>query len=79
MEEAKNPEAVAVNAELNLVIWTALAHLPEELRTTLILQVWEGLKYREIAEILDVPISTIKWRRYEAIRRLRQELKEYAL
>jgi RNA polymerase sigma-70 factor (ECF subfamily) len=79
VEEAKSPEALAVNADLNLAIGSAVALLPEELRTTLILQVWEGLKYREIADILDVPISTIKWRRYEAIRRLRQELKEYAL
>jgi RNA polymerase sigma-70 factor, ECF subfamily len=78
-EEAKSPEELAVEAEVNGAIWSALQRLPEELRTTLILQLWEGLKYREIAAILDVPISTVKWRRHEAIRRLREELKDYAL
>jgi RNA polymerase sigma-70 factor (ECF subfamily) len=78
-EDAKGPEELAVEAEVNLAISSALERLPEELRTTLILQVWEGLKYREIASILDIPISTVKWRRHEAIRRLREELKDYAL
>jgi RNA polymerase sigma-70 factor, ECF subfamily len=78
-DDAKSPEELAVEAEVNMAISSALERLPEELRTTLILQVWEGLKYREIATILDVPISTVKWRRHEAIRRLREELQEYAL
>jgi RNA polymerase sigma-70 factor (ECF subfamily) len=79
VEEAKSPEELAVEAEVNGAIWAALQRLPEELRTTLILQLWEGLKYREIAGILDIPISTVKWRRHEAIRRLREELRDYAL
>jgi RNA polymerase sigma-70 factor (ECF subfamily) len=78
-DEAKGPEHVAIAAELRRAVWTALERLPEELRTTLILQVYEDLKYREIASILDVPISTVKYRRHEAMLRLRQELEDYAL
>jgi RNA polymerase sigma-70 factor, ECF subfamily len=75
----KSPEERAVEAERNLAIGAALARLPEALRTTLVLQLWEGMKYREIASILEVPISTVRWRRHEAIRRLREELRDHAL
>lgn len=78
-DETAGPEAAALQAELRPVVWAALERLPEELRTTLILQIYEGLKYREIAEVLDIPIGTVKSRLNSAMQRLREELKEYAL
>jgi RNA polymerase sigma-70 factor (ECF subfamily) len=78
-DKTRGPEETAITADLRRAVWAALERLPEELRTTLILQVYEGLKYREIASILDVPISTVKYRRHEAMLRLRQELEDYAL
>jgi RNA polymerase sigma-70 factor (ECF subfamily) len=77
--EARRFEEIVLGSDLRLAVWSALERLPEELRTTLILQVYEGLKYREIASILKVPLSTVKYRRHEAMLRLREELKEYAL
>ena len=49
----------------------ALSTLSEEMRTPLILHDVEGLEYREIAEILDVPIGTIMSRIFRARQRMR--------
>ncbi len=35
------------------------------------------MKYREIAQIMQVPLGTVKSRRYHALQRLREELKGY--
>lgn len=52
----------------------ALATLPEELRITLVLHDVEGLEYREIATVLDVPIGTVMSRIFRARQRLRPVL-----
>jgi RNA polymerase sigma-70 factor, ECF subfamily len=52
----------------------AIDALPEELRTPLLLHVWEGMKYREIAELLDVPQGTVMSRLNTARKRLRERL-----
>ena len=49
----------------------ALSTLSEEMRIPLILHDVEGLEYREIAEILDVPIGTIMSRIFRARQRMR--------
>ena len=54
------------------LLQAALNRLSTEHRTVLVLKDIEGLKYEEIAEILDVPIGTIRSR----IHRARLELKE---
>lgn len=73
------PEASAVAAELAPVVRAALDRLPEDLRTPLLLQVYEGLKYREIAAVLEIPVGTVMSRLYSARQRLREELKDYVL
>ncbi len=78
-QTAHSPEHAALRAEMRPVVWAALDRLPDDLRATLILQVYEGLKYREIAELLDIPIGTVKSRLNNAMQRLREELKDYAL
>ena len=49
----------------------ALAALPEELRLAVTLRDIQGLEYREIAEVLDVPIGTVESRIFRARQRLR--------
>lgn len=58
------------------IVRAALLRLPEELSTPLILQVYEGLKYREIAQVLEIPIGTVMSRLHAARKRLREELKD---
>ncbi len=78
-DEAQGPEQAALKADLSPVVCAALERLPDDLRITLILQVYEELKYREIAVILDIPIGTVKSRLHAAMQRLREELKDYVL
>ncbi len=77
--DASDPHRLAVQAGLRPIVWTALDTLPEELRTALILQVYEGLKYREIAALLGVPLGTVKSRLHNGLVRLREELKDHDL
>jgi RNA polymerase sigma-70 factor (ECF subfamily) len=48
---------------------------PEALRQTLILAYHEDLKYREIAEILKIPVGTVKSRLHAALAKLQQMAK----
>jgi RNA polymerase sigma-70 factor (ECF subfamily) len=48
-----------VQQEENELVRNALMLLDEELRTVVVLRFCEGLKFREIAELLDLPESTI--------------------
>ncbi|MBI2834892.1 MAG: sigma-70 family RNA polymerase sigma factor [Acidobacteria bacterium] len=49
----------------------ALQALPVDLRTAVTLRDLEGLEYREIATLLDVPIGTVESRLFRARQRLR--------
>lgn len=51
----------------------ALATLPEDQRSTLLLVVLEGLTYREVAEVHDVPMGTVTSR----LARARAQIKTY--
>lgn len=58
-------------SERQAAVQTALARLPEEFRTVLVLKEMEDLKYEEIAEVVGCPIGTVRSR----IHRARAELK----
>jgi RNA polymerase sigma-70 factor (ECF subfamily) len=53
------------------VIDRALASLPEELRVPVTLRDLQGLDYKEIARVLDVPIGTVESRIFRGRQRLR--------
>jgi RNA polymerase sigma-70 factor (ECF subfamily) len=57
----------------------AIQELPEEFRIPVVLSDVEGLSYAEIAEILDLPVGTVKSRLFRGRRRLQQRLYEYAM
>lgn len=52
----------------------AIGRLPVHEREVLVLKEFEGLKYREIAELVGVPIGTVMSRLYSARRRLAEAL-----
>ena len=54
---------------------SSVARLPNALRQTLILAYHEDLKYREIAEILKIPVGTVKSRLHAALAKLTQMAK----
>jgi RNA polymerase sigma-70 factor (ECF subfamily) len=56
----------------------AIADLPEEFRTVVILSDIEGLTYEEIADFVDVPLGTVRSRLHRGRKILRAGLMEYA-
>jgi RNA polymerase sigma-70 factor, ECF subfamily len=51
---------------------TAVDQLPEFLRQVLLMAYYQGLKYREIADILEIPVGTVKSRLHAALVRLQE-------
>lgn len=60
--------------ELSLAVEGALKQLSAEQREAVLLKVYQGFKFDEMAEILDCPVSTIKSRLYTALDLLKAAL-----
>jgi RNA polymerase sigma-70 factor (ECF subfamily) len=60
--------------ELSLAVSGALGRLSPEQREAVVLKVYQGFKFEEMAEILSCPVSTIKSRLYTALELLKTEL-----
>ncbi len=64
----------AENNELRQALQTAMGTLSEEHRTVFLLSEVEGLKYGQIAEILEISPGTVASRKFKASRALRGEM-----
>jgi RNA polymerase sigma-70 factor (ECF subfamily) len=60
--------------ELSLAVESALKRLSEDQREAVLLKVYQGFKFDEMAEILDCPVSTVKSRLYTALDLLKTAL-----
>jgi len=79
--EGRSPEDPEARFFENVVderIVAAIDALPDEFRLPLVLSDLQGLKYREIAESLGVPVGTVKSRLFRARRQLQRALYDYA-
>jgi RNA polymerase sigma-70 factor (ECF subfamily) len=61
--------------EIQAAIERAVAALSPEHRQVFVLSQVEGLRYQEIAEVLEVPVGTVKSRMHAAVRHLRDRLR----
>jgi RNA polymerase sigma-70 factor (ECF subfamily) len=68
------PDEEAVSADRRARIGQALESLPEHHRAIIILSDIQGLSYREIAEVLAIPMGTVMSRLHNARKRLRDVL-----
>lgn len=59
--------------ELRAVLWQALARLPEQQRTMLVLRYYEGRTDPEIADILNISVGTVKSSIWRSLRRMRDD------
>jgi RNA polymerase sigma-70 factor (ECF subfamily) len=50
--------------------------LPEAQRVVVVLKFYEEMSYPEIAEVLCIPLGTVKSRMHEGLKRLRRMLKK---
>jgi RNA polymerase sigma-70 factor (ECF subfamily) len=55
----------------------AVTALPPELREVIVMKEFEELTFQEIADALDVPLSTVKSRLYTALKQLRLRLEKH--
>jgi RNA polymerase sigma-70 factor (ECF subfamily) len=70
----ENPEQYAASRELGGVIERAIARLRPEYRTAILLCHVEGRPYEEIAEVMGVPLGTVKTYIHRARNELKREL-----
>jgi RNA polymerase sigma-70 factor (ECF subfamily) len=66
--------APGIAIDLSLAVTAALNRLSPDQREAVVLKVYQGFKFDEMAEILDCPVSTIKSRVYAALDILKTEL-----
>jgi len=78
LQEPTDGEMAVFADLLDDEVKNALEAIPEEFRTVLILSSMEGFAYKEIAEILGIPIGTVMSRLFRARRLLQKELRDYA-
>jgi RNA polymerase sigma-70 factor (ECF subfamily) len=65
--------------ELSLTVERALARLSDDQREAVLLKVYQGFKFEEMAEVLGCPVSTVKSRLYTALDVLKTTLAPAAL
>ena len=73
-----SPEHNFEQKEQARLLREALAELPDQFREPIFLKYMEGLSYKEIAERLDLPVSTIETRLYRG-RQMLQKLLQKSL
>jgi RNA polymerase sigma-70 factor (ECF subfamily) len=67
-------EDLVADREMSAAVAKAMAELPEEQRTAIMLKEYHGLTFQEIAEQLGCPLSTVKTRLYQGLSVLRRRL-----
>ena len=72
-----DPEAAVIDKTLSSEVKDALEALPEKFRTTLLLDV-EGFAYKEIADLLDIPIGTVMSRLHRGRKFMQKRLYDVA-
>jgi RNA polymerase sigma-70 factor (ECF subfamily) len=73
---SESVEDLVARRELSAVVEGAMALLPEEQRTAVILKEYHGMTFQEIADLQGVPLSTVKTRLYQGLSVLRKHLKD---
>lgn len=66
LKEGESPESALVRDELSAAIDTAIAQLPDDLRSAVTLREFDGLSYEQIAQIMDCPVGTVRSRIFRA-------------
>jgi len=74
LKEEASQEKEINGKDIENIIKFALSHIPEEQRIVIILKEYQQLKFKEIAEILKLPVNTIKSRMYYGLKNMREVL-----
>ena len=74
-----DPEGKLFHRIIDDEVIRAIDALPEEFRVAVVLADIEGLSYQEVAELMDIPVGTVKSRLFRARQRLQERLYDYAV
>jgi RNA polymerase sigma-70 factor (ECF subfamily) len=74
---SRSPAHVVEGRQETLAVRRAINSLPIELRQVVIMKEFEELTFREIADALDLPLSTVKSRLYTALKQLQMRLQKF--
>ena len=74
-----DPEGEFFQSIVDDQVLEAIEELPEEYRMVVVLSDLEDLSYGEIAEVMGIPVGTVKSRLFRGRRQLQRRLYEYAL
>jgi RNA polymerase sigma-70 factor, ECF subfamily len=74
VQTSESVEDLVARREMSEAVAKAMAELPEEQRTAIMLKEYHGLTFQEIAGMLDCPLSTVKTRLYQGLSVLRRRL-----
>jgi len=77
-EPAESIEDLVSRKDMARAVERAMARLPEEQRTAIVLKEYHGLTFQEIADLIGCPLSTVKTRLYQGLSVLRRELEKSA-
>lgn len=77
-DKLNQPDVTTLMHITNDKIKSAIQRLPENLRSVFVLYEIEGFKYKEISNVLDMPINSVKVYILRARKKLQEELKDYA-
>ena len=66
LRDMDTPERLLLTDEIQATVEKAIADLPEDLRTAIVLREIEGMSYEEIAEAMSCPVGTVRSRIFRA-------------
>lgn len=75
LRDINTPENELMTKQIGQTVNSAMAALPEELRTAITLREIEGLSYEEIAEVMNCPIGTVRSRIFRAREAIAEKLR----
>ena len=70
------PDRIIESQELQQVIFDAMAELPEELRQAITLREVEGMSYEDMADLMKVPVGTVRSRIFRARQFIEERMKK---
>lgn len=76
-EPRADPAAQADLKEREALVMAALAELPDDQRTVLVLSVYDDLSYAEIAAVMETTVKSVEARLYRARQSLRARLEKW--
>jgi len=66
LSDGDTPEGLVLTEEIRETVNRAIQHLPEDLRTAIILREVDGMSYEEIAQTMECPVGTVRSRIFRA-------------